>query len=56
MHRDLKPNNVLLNEDCYAKLCDFGLSRAVGNKIYINKSLSGINECVFNNKKRMDDL
>eukprot|EP00341_Mesodinium_pulex_P007701 CAMPEP_0116931254 /NCGR_PEP_ID=MMETSP0467-20121206/27703_1 /TAXON_ID=283647 /ORGANISM="Mesodinium pulex, Strain SPMC105" /LENGTH=67 /DNA_ID=CAMNT_0004611651 /DNA_START=512 /DNA_END=715 /DNA_ORIENTATION=+ len=34
MHRDIKPNNILINEDCFAKICDFGLSRAVGPKIY----------------------
>jgi len=56
MHRDLKPNNVLVNEDCYAKLCDFGLSRAVGNKIYVDNNYKGMDECVFNNKKSMDVL
>jgi mitogen-activated protein kinase 15 len=29
LHRDLKPSNVLLNSDCHAKLCDFGLCRSV---------------------------
>jgi len=29
MHRDFKPANILLNHDCNAKLCDFGLSRTV---------------------------
>ncbi len=29
VHRDLKPNNVLINEDSLVKLCDFGLARSV---------------------------
>ena len=29
-HRDLKPANCLVNQDCTVKICDFGLSRAVG--------------------------
>mmetsp|Transcript_40032 Transcript_40032/g.118709 ORF Transcript_40032/g.118709 Transcript_40032/m.118709 type:complete len:327 (+) Transcript_40032:2-982(+) len=29
-HRDLKPANCLVNQDCAVKICDFGLSRALG--------------------------
>jgi len=29
-HRDLKPANCLVNQDCSVKICDFGLSRALG--------------------------
>jgi mitogen-activated protein kinase 15 len=29
LHRDIKPSNLLLNSDCKAKLCDFGLCRSV---------------------------
>lgn len=30
LHRDLKPNNILVNEETWeVKICDFGLSRAV---------------------------
>ena len=27
MHRDIKPGNILVNEDCVIKICDFGLAR-----------------------------
>ena len=30
IHRDLKPSNMLINTDSSIKVCDFGLSRAVG--------------------------
>ena len=29
IHRDFKPSNVLINEDCTVKLCDFGMSRVI---------------------------
>jgi mitogen-activated protein kinase 1/3 len=30
-HRDLKPANCLVNQNCSVKICDFGLSRAIGD-------------------------
>lgn len=32
MHRDIRPDNILLNLDGLSKLADFGLSRSVDNK------------------------
>eukprot|EP01012_Entosiphon_sulcatum_P064332 TRINITY_DN9312_c0_g1_i1.p1 TRINITY_DN9312_c0_g1~~TRINITY_DN9312_c0_g1_i1.p1 ORF type:complete len:406 (+),score=53.33 TRINITY_DN9312_c0_g1_i1:765-1982(+) len=29
IHRDVKPSNLLLNENCQLKLCDFGLARSI---------------------------
>ena len=27
MHRDLKPQNILIDDECKVTICDFGLSR-----------------------------
>jgi len=47
LHRDLKPDNVLVNEDCSVKICDFGLAR----------SISGVESasCILTGRKRNDD-
>ena len=29
MHRDIKPSNICINQDCTAKITDFGLSRVL---------------------------
>ena len=29
IHRDVKPGNILIQQDCNVKVCDFGLSRSV---------------------------
>ena len=33
LHRDLKPNNVLVNKNCDLKICDFGLARGVDDSV-----------------------
>ena len=31
IHRDMKPSNVMLDEDSWAYVCDFGVAKATGN-------------------------
>lgn len=41
LHRDLKPQNVLLNDDLHAKLCDFGLARNMTMGTHVLTSIKG---------------
>ena len=38
VHRDIKPNNILLDDACQVRLCDFGLAREIRNKADENKT------------------
>ena len=40
LHRDLKPQNVLVDSDYYPRVCDFGLSRIFANSLTNSMQLS----------------
>lgn len=42
LHRDMKPSNLLLNSECFVRVCDFGLARSVASLEQEN-SMSGPN-------------
>jgi mitogen-activated protein kinase 15 len=34
IHRDQKPSNILLNQECHMKMCDFGLARSLTHEAH----------------------
>ncbi|CAF3276958.1 unnamed protein product [Rotaria socialis] len=45
IHRDMKPSNVLLNQQCRVKICDFGLARSL-NHVYEDPQHPALTEYV----------
>lgn len=45
IHRDQKPSNILLDADCFVKLCDFGLARCI-NQIQEDEGNPALTEYV----------
>lgn len=41
LHRDIKPQNILIGFDEMAKLCDFGFARTMGINTYMLTSIKG---------------
>ena len=42
LHRDMKPQNILIGKGGQIKLCDFGFARTMGNSTFVLTSIKGI--------------
>ena len=47
IHRDIKPGNILISNDCGIKICDFGLSRILPKKSNFQKDIKNIHRDVY---------
>jgi len=37
MHRDLKPGNILIDKQCFVRICDFGMARTCPGALLLKK-------------------
>jgi len=45
----LKPSNLLLNDNCFVKICDFGMARSLMDSIYVSAPVNMTEEFLTDN-------
>jgi serine/threonine protein kinase len=46
IHRDMKPQNVLIGSNGTLKLCDFGFARSMSTNTIVLTSIKGVSLCI----------